>query len=227
MTLLLTDRALLEAFRRGEAQAISRVYHEYVVQVAGLLKRGFSFMSGGQVVHFRGFQNAWDLECAVQDTFIAAFSKRARAAYDGVNPFGPYLLTIARNRVISQLRSERRELRRRARFETEGQAPAPVRTPEEQAIEKELEEVVLAFRESLEPGQRRFFDLRYTEDRNLLETARVLGVTRMRARTLDRKVRDRFVRFLRERGHLKGPTPGGGSTSALLLMVMRTTGGGP
>lgn len=219
MTLLVSDRALLEAFRRGEAQAISRVYHEYVGQVAGLLKRGFSFMSGGQVVHFRGFQNAWDLECAVQDTFIAAFSKRARAAYDGVNPFGPYLLTIARNRVISQLRSERREFRRRARFETEGHAPDPVKTPEEQTIDKELEEVVLRFRESLEPGQRRFFDLRYTEDRNLLETARLLGLTRMRARTLDRKVRDQFVRFLRDQGHLRGPTSGGGPAGLLLAMI--------
>jgi len=218
VTLLVEDRALLDAWRRGESSAIARVYSEYLDQVTGLLKRGFSFMSGGQAIFFKGYDSAWDLECAVQDAFIAAFSERARQSYDGISPFGPYLLTIARNRVISQLRSDARELRRRTRLSAE-QPDDPPPTPEELAIRAELEQLVLTFKQTLQPDQLAFFNRRYTDDHNLLETARLLGLTRMQARTLDRKVRQAFVRYLRERGYLQGPAGGGGGTGLLLALL--------
>jgi RNA polymerase sigma-70 factor (ECF subfamily) len=199
MTLLVEDRELLDAFRRGESKAIARVYNAYAEQVAGLLRKGFSFMSGGQVVHFKGFSNAWDLECAVQDAFISAFSERARLAYDGISPFGPYLLTIAKNRVISQLRSDMREMRRRTRLSAEQPRVGP-ETPEEHAMRGELEELVRQFEATLPEEQLAFFQRRYGEDRNLLEAARMLGLSRMRARTVDRKIRQAFTRFLRDRG---------------------------
>lgn len=201
MTLLLSDRALLDAFRRGEPQAVERVYREYVGQVAGLLRRGFSFMSGGQAVTFRGFHNPWDLECAVQDTFIQAFSERARQAYDGVSPFGPYLMTIARNRVISQLRSDQREQRRRSAFKAE-RPHQEARSPERAAMQSELQQVVEEFRNSLDDELRTFMRVRYGEERNLLDAARALGLSRMRARTRDRKLREAFVTFLRRRGYV-------------------------
>ena len=125
MTLLVDDRDLLDSFRRGEGPAIERVYREYVGQVTALLKSGFSFMSGGKSTYFKGYKDAWELECAVQDVFIQAFSARARESYDGVKPFGPFLMTIARNRVISLLRSETREQRRRTMLAAEGDPPGP------------------------------------------------------------------------------------------------------
>lgn len=201
MTILLSDRKLLDAFRRGESHAIERIYNEYVDQVAGLLRRGFTFMSSGQSIQFRGYDNAWDLECAVQDTFISAFSPSARQVYDGINPFGPYLMTIARNKVISQLRSDMREFRRRARFKAQG-IHTPAKDPEREAMKGELKAIFEQFKTKLTEDQRKFVDCRYGEDRNLLETARMLGLTRMKARTIDRKIRETFVRFLRRSGHV-------------------------
>jgi RNA polymerase sigma factor (sigma-70 family) len=217
VTLLVEDRTLLDAFRRGESKAIARVYHAYVDQVAGILRKGFSFMSGGQAIHFKGFANAWDLECAVQDAFISAFSENARQAYDGINPFGPYLLTIARNRVISQLRSDMREYRRRTALSAEPPKEDP-ESPEQEVMRAELEELVAEFERSLTGDQASFFQRRYREDHNLLEAARLLGLTRMRARTLDKKVRQAFTRFLQERGYVYGS--GGSGAGGLFALVL-------
>ena len=216
MTLLPSDRALLDAFRTGEAWAIERVYHAHVGQVAGLLRKGFSFMSGGQLVHFRGYDNAWDLECAVQDTFSHAFSPAARTAYDGINPFGPYLITIARNQTISRLRRDYREMRRRTALAADV-GPEQPETPEQQAIRDELRQLVEAFRATLDRQQLRFLDLRFREDLNLMETARALGLTRMRARTMEQKLRRAFLRFLRGRGVVGS---GGSIPPALLLLAL-------
>jgi len=220
VTLLVEDRSLLDAFRRGESKAIAKVYHAYVDQVAGLLRKGFSFMSGGHVNHFRGFANTWDLECAVQDAFISAFSENARNAYDGINPFGPYLLTIARNRVISQLRSDMREYRRRTALAAEPPHDEP-ETPEQEAMRGELEGLVAAFEQSLSGDQASFFQRRYREDRNLLDAARLLGLTRMRARTLDKKIRQAFTRFLRDSGYVSGAgTTGATGAGGLLALAL-------
>jgi len=216
VTLLVEDRALLDSFRRGEDRAIERVYGEYVGQVTALLRNGFSFMSGGHSTYFKGYKDAWELECAVQDVFIQAFSPRARESYDGIKPFGPYLMTIARNRVISLLRSETRELRRRSMLAAEGPPPGP-ESPEKQAIEQQLTETVQQFRDTLDAELSEFFTRRYGEDRNLMETARMLGLTRMKARIRDRKLRKAFVDFLRRKGMLSSS---GGLKSSLMLMVL-------
>jgi RNA polymerase sigma factor (sigma-70 family) len=214
VTLLLSDRKLLDAFRSGESWAIERVYHAYVDQVARLLQRGFHFVSGGATHRFNGFDSSWELQGAVQDAFIQAFSPAARRSYDGVSPFGPYLLTIARNRVISQLRSEGREARRRAALAAQP-SPEPPDSPERQALREEARALVAEFRATLPEELQRFFDARYDEDRNLLDAARHLGLTRMRARLRDRKLLQLFTEFLERRGYL-GPA---GAPRLLLLAV--------
>ncbi|MCA9671675.1 MAG: sigma-70 family RNA polymerase sigma factor, partial [Myxococcales bacterium] len=187
---LAEDRKLLEAFRRGDAPAIEQVYREHVERVTALLRRGFSFQSDGGTMTFRGYDNAWDLECAVQDTFAQAFAPSARAAYDGISPYAPYLLRIARNRVISEMRSLRRERRRRDAF-AEAPREQPT-TPERLALQSELAELVERFRSRLDDSERRFLELRWGDELPLLEVARQLGLSRMRARTREKKIRARF-----------------------------------
>jgi RNA polymerase sigma factor (sigma-70 family) len=215
VTLLLSDRKLLDGFRRGEKWAIERVYHAYVGQVARVLQKGFSFVSGGVPQRFTGYASAWELETAVQDTFIQAFSPAARCAYDGLNPFGPYLLTIARNRAISQLRSETREQRRRGALAAEPPPEAPL-SPEKAMLRREVQSLVAEFRETLPAELRRFLEVRYGEERNLLEAARELGLSRMRARLRDRKLRQLFVDFLARRGYL----PHGGLPRGVLTTLL-------
>jgi RNA polymerase sigma-70 factor (ECF subfamily) len=220
LTLLPSNRALLDAFRRGDDRAVERVYYAYVKQVAALLSKGFWFMSGGNPVRFTGFTNAWDLECAVQDTFVQAFAPSARQAYDGINPYGPYLMTIAKNRVISQLRSDWRELRRRTALAAE---PKPLsgelEDPEEQSMREERRSIVEAFRSTCTPLQLRFLDHRYRDELSLLETARRLGMTRMKARTLEQKIRRQLLRYLRKRGLLRGAVGSGGPSLWTLTLI--------
>lgn len=173
-------------------------------------------MSGGQQIHFRGYHNDWELECAVQDTFIQAFSANARNSYDGIKPFGPYLKTIARNRVISNLRSDQREARRRREFSAEPPRE-PTSSPESDAMRQELKQLVGRFVGGLPGRYRQFYELRYGQELNLMETARRLGITRMKARIREQKLRNRFLTFLREQGHDLG-------ASALLLVMLLCPG---
>jgi RNA polymerase sigma-70 factor, ECF subfamily len=53
---------------------------------------------------------AANVEDLVQDSFMRAFSPPARAAYDGIRDYGPYLLTIVRNTVADALRVRQREV---------------------------------------------------------------------------------------------------------------------
>lgn len=212
MTLLASDRALLDAFRGGKPRALRQVYEAYVDQVTRQLAKGFSFASAGRTMTFRGFANAWDLECSVQDVFVKAFNDAARQAYDGVSPFGPYLSRIARNHVISELRSEKREMRRRERLAAEPREPAP--SPEGETLHAELVTIVAGFRETLDDRDRTFLRLRYEDELPLTETARRVGLSRMSARTLDRKLRQRFAKYLRRAGYVAS-----GADPSLSLLV--------
>src|SRR5258706_11892085 len=92
---LFRDRpALLDAFYRGDGPALEDVYWGYVDLVEGIARHGFLVLRSGQRVHGAGRDEIADL---VQETFARAFGDRARRAYDGQRPYGPYLATIARN----------------------------------------------------------------------------------------------------------------------------------
>src|SRR5262245_56542135 len=108
MSLLLEQRALLDRFRRGERLALEEVYRHYAPEVAAFLQRGFTFMSGGRHLRFAGYRQPFDLDNALQETFVRAFKESARLGYDGLNPYKSYLLAIARNLVLDELR--RREV---------------------------------------------------------------------------------------------------------------------
>ena len=99
MSLLVEDRRLLEEFRRGTPQALERVYAHYVDHVAAFLRGGFTFSSGGQLIRFKGLQSPSELQDVLQETFCRAFHPRARVSYDGIHPYAPFLLTIARTLV--------------------------------------------------------------------------------------------------------------------------------
>lgn len=214
MTLLASNRALLDAFRRGEERAIEEVYRAYVPGVVSLLRRGFSFVSGGRAHSFHGIRDPWELECAVQDVFSRAFGVEARRAYDGVSPYAPYLAAVARNWAISMVRTSSREDRRRSALAAEGVFEPPT-SPEQLAIAAERRALCAEFRASLPEELRQLLVLRYEEDRNLVEAARILGLSRMRARGRDRKLRELFAAFLRSRGLL-----GDGAAPPLLLVLL-------
>lgn len=107
MTTLPEDRDLLDGLGRGDETALADVYRQHSPRVVDALRLGFSFQSSGKRRRFKGFSDPLELESFVQEVFLRAFSERARLAYDGLRPFEPYLLTVARNIVIDELRRRR------------------------------------------------------------------------------------------------------------------------
>src|SRR5437762_10073842 len=96
MSLLIERRELLDRFKRGERQALEEVYRHYVPDVAAFLQRGFTFSSGGRPLRFSGYAQPFDLDNALQETFLRAFKESARVGYDGLHPYKSYLFAIAR-----------------------------------------------------------------------------------------------------------------------------------
>src|SRR5262252_8510520 len=104
MPVFASDRALLDAFRRGDREALATVYFHYVDDIAAIVRHGFSVPATGARVH--GVSDEQAQRDVVQEVFARAFAARARDAYDGVRPYGPYLRRIARNLMIDRARAE-------------------------------------------------------------------------------------------------------------------------
>jgi len=202
MDLLLADRALLDAFRRGERAALERVYHAYVDRVFDLVRYGF-FVAGGTRV--AGTAAPGDQREVVHDVFVKAFAERARLAYDGLRPYLPYLLRVARNVLVDRWRRQGAELAGVdadvAEIEPDGAA-----APDDSAVEdlhwKALREATQACVTEMDVEMRRFVQHRFEDDLPQREVAARMGITRRRVRTLEDRVLARLRAYLRARGLL-------------------------
>jgi RNA polymerase sigma-70 factor (ECF subfamily) len=217
--LLSSDRQLLERYRRGEPEALARVYDEYAGAVAAFLTRGFTFSSKGRLLQFVGYHQPFDLENAVQETFVRAFGERARLAYDGINPYKSYLLAIARNLVLSELR--RREVAMSQLVQVrEGEEASPLLaaaepvggaqgetlelSAETRYLHRELARLYQNFVASLDRRETRYFEARFEQRRTRLEAGQRAALSAMQARTLEKKLRKRFLAYMQAHGYLEG-----------------------
>jgi len=219
MSLLTSDRELLKSFRLGEQGALERVYREYAPAVAAFLVRGFTFGSKGRTLQFNGYHQPFDLDNAVQETFVRAFGERARLAYDGLNPYRSYVMAIARNLVLSELRRREVAMSQLVRVVDEGQAPldhlsqsqvqalsdGPCEpTGEAEFLRQELVTLYHGFIEELKPQHRAFFIARFEQHMTQVEAGKQTSLSHMQARTLEKKLRKRFLSFMQSRGYLEG-----------------------
>ena len=104
MTIFRDDRPLLDAFRRGDRAAAERVYYHYVDDVDKLVRRGF-ILDAKETIRVPGIGDADAAADLVQEVFVRALSEPARLSYDGLRPYRPYLLRIAKNLLIDRLRA--------------------------------------------------------------------------------------------------------------------------
>jgi RNA polymerase sigma-70 factor (ECF subfamily) len=198
-----TDRALLDAFRRGDRDALGAVYYEHVDAVAALVRRGFVIESQGH----RFVPGARDLDAEhelTQEVFTRAFGERARLAYDGLRPYRPYLLRIAKNLLIDRLRLRGRD--------TVSVDEVPDGADEEDVAEsgeqdhedalhwKRLSEIAQAYLADLDEEARTFIRLRFEEERSQDEVASLMKTTRRRVRTLEDRVEVELMRRLKSLG---------------------------
>ena len=88
-TVFAANRALLEAFRRGERAALTTVYFHFVDEIAAVIRNGFAIPSS--TARVRGVVHEQTQRDLVQEVFARAFATRARDACDGVDGTQPGL----------------------------------------------------------------------------------------------------------------------------------------
>lgn len=196
------DRALLDAFRRGDRVALTQVFRAFLDDVAGTLRAGVVVSVDGQRVRVGVGLPEHEVESLVQETFARAFSAKARASYDGLRPYGAYLATIARNLLIDRERSRRRE--NVVPIGDLAILPADERTdPSVHLEEQQLRAVIHAVKKSLEEPEISIFRLRFEERQSCRAIGEALGLTEIMVRRRETRLRDRLLRELRAAGFLE------------------------
>lgn len=202
MRVLHEDRALLEKFRRGDAEALTYVYRTHVQRLSDYLRAGFSTDTGGRV---GGLSRQSELEDAIQEIFIRAFRDAARASYDGLRPFEGWLVGIAHNYAVSELR------RRRLPVEPlshQLERKVADTSPTESIIEdRELEALLKAFVATLSEREQAVYHARFDRELSQEQAAKALNLTRIQVRRVDVRLRSRLLANLKERGYLPGIQP--------------------
>ena len=198
-----SDRPLLDAFRRGEREALTRVYRFYVDDVARTVRAGVRVKVDGVLVRLGGRDlMEFDVEQLVQETFLRAFSENARRSYDGIRRYGPYLATIARNALIDRARHEKSGRNIAVddlTTELASTDPGPAGTAEE----RELKSIVNEVKDGLREPLRSIFRLRYEEGKTQLEVAAQLNVAAITVRRADARLRSLLLKRLRDAGYLE------------------------
>ena len=166
---------LLRRFRDGEREALARVYRFYFDDVYRISQR-----SEADRLDF------------VQEVFIKAFSKEARLAYDGLRPYKPFLLQIARNLRVDRARRASREpsMGKLAQNDLES-----IETSDDfdVGLRFRLLERTSIVVSGLDAEARAVARLRFVEELSQLDVAHQLGTTRRRVRNLEA----RLLRLLR------------------------------
>jgi RNA polymerase sigma factor (sigma-70 family) len=179
---------LLSRFRAGEPRALVAVYEEYAAPVQDLVGRRCQIVRANGRINGILFVSAQDFPDVVHEVFVRAFSPPSRRGYDGVRAYGPYLLMIARNTMIDWAR-------RRGQAATVAECsadiaslaprpddPAPWTAPHTLAI---LDRYLAALPDEL----RRLHRLRYERALSQEASAREMGISRQKLRTLEQRLR--------------------------------------
>jgi RNA polymerase sigma factor (sigma-70 family) len=182
---------LLRPFRAGDRDALTCVYRFYFDDVYRLGQHGFTTrdgMRGGRI------EPEADRIDFVQDVFVKAFAAEARISYDGLRPYRPFLLRIARNLRVDLARRAGREPAAAKlaggdyldldELIERGVAVPPV-CVEASLHWQKLVEHTATIVGGLEADVRDVARLRFAEELSQLEAAARLGTTRRRIRTLE------------------------------------------
>ena len=208
MSVFVGQPELLRRFRAGERDAFEQVYRCYVDDVLRLLRGGFSTASGDGVAYVPGITDRSQLLDVTQEVFVRAFGPSGRAGFDGLRPYRPYLLRIARNLRIDQLRSSGREVlvdpsspKGRPGLDLDALLARDAPVPGAETLHAdELRIATASYVEGLPQEERRFVALRFDEGLSQADVAASMAVTRRRVRTLESTVLSGLRRFLARKG---------------------------
>lgn len=189
--LLSNDRRLLARFRDGEEEAMVVVWNAYCPLVASLAHRGFG--------SWPGLRSPADVDDLIASTFLAAFESSCRQRYDGLTPYGSFLLGIARNLLRRSLQRRSREPVVEVATDYQGHGDSPA-TPEEDLLRREEVAVMRRFPATLEPDERAAWLGYHQEGLSEEALAVKLGCTRHRLRKRLKRAERAFRRYVRDHG---------------------------
>jgi RNA polymerase sigma factor (sigma-70 family) len=198
------NRALLDAFRRGDRPALTAVYRAYATDVAALVRRGFR--DGGQSA-VPGIRESDGQRDAVQEVFVRAFSEKARLAFDGLSPYRPYLMRIAKNLMIDQARKSGRLAQVSSSETLDASSDSLLdQSPEEELEWRTLRQATHDYCSKLEPTLQRLVQLRFEEEQSQQDVADILGVSRRKVRNWENQIRAGLERHLKTRAAQRAPS---------------------
>jgi RNA polymerase sigma factor (sigma-70 family) len=213
------DQELLSAFRRGQREALERVYRAHVRGIEGYLRALVRRAGSSDLAQPSAIADL------LQEVFTRAFSDRARQAYDGVRDYGAYLGTIARNCLIDQLRVRGREVL------TDGSDhPFEASADADQDYDRDpqVTAVLTAYLAGLEPALRAVYDQRFARGCSQEEACLTLGLSRRSLRTAEEHLRRGLRKALVRAGiSLQELRPSGRQPPALVAVVPAASSGGP
>ena len=178
------DRALVAAFKRGDRAALTTVFRTYVHDVARQVR-------ASRIA-------AHEVEAMVQEVFAKAFTEDARARWDGIRPYGAWLNTLTRNAMIDRARKERR-----LDFRAPDDMPDVVddrASPADDVDAHELATVLARFEADLTDDERAVFARRFQEGLSLSVSAKALGWSEIKVRTVDTRLRARLLQDAQDAG---------------------------
>ncbi|MFT6396502.1 MAG: RNA polymerase sigma factor (sigma-70 family) [Bradymonadia bacterium] len=210
--LMHTDSHWLAGYRRGDADALKRVFETHSDELQKLLLTGMVTKSEGKRVRIR-IQDPDERDEITNEVFARAFSVATRRNYRGIAPFFPYLCRICRNVVVDRFHAARRE---QALFRSDNvDSPSggfalseqaadwqtgPVslgRSPELSAARSQLSTALQSFMTTLTDEERELLRLYYEDDASQRDAAERLGIDRNRVRYLVAGVRRRLLTHMR------------------------------
>lgn len=193
------NRPLLDAFRRGDSEALSLVYFRYVHDVEALVRHGFLLDTKARCP---GALDADTQRELIQETFLRAFAEPARLSYDGVRPYRAFLLRIARNLLVDRWR--RKQPVSLAEVDCEAALGAEVPVAEESLHWRTLSAATAEHLASLSAEDRELVRLRFEEELGQRDVAAAMGISRRRVRTVEARVQEGLRRYLQRRGLIGG-----------------------
>jgi RNA polymerase sigma factor (sigma-70 family) len=194
MTLFQENRTLLDAFRRGEESALRAIYDYYINKVELLVANGwYDAQNKSRSIGIVDFEVQAEL---IQEIFLKAFSDKARLSYDGIRPYKNFLISIARNVIIDHLRKTPRDVLSLVDAEFDinsGVIDSTSLADSEPHAETDLDwqrclAATAEYVKGLDEMNRKFVVLRFQQELPILEVSRQMGITRGKARFLEKNL---------------------------------------
>lgn len=181
MRVFVCDSEVSNHFRAGNPGVLAEVYLVHVDSIRRFIGQSIPAIPSA----------ASDAEDLVQETFLRAFSERARKRYDGLRPLIAYLIAIARNLLADRRRAS---IRLAAVVATRDLQSSPSSTDVENEVsDRELLKICNDFFDTLTPAQRTVFVMRFIEETSRDATSKATGLTVPRIRATETWLRRRLT----------------------------------